>query len=88
MDVQSVMRREAVVASDAFTPGHLGELTQLVPFEMVDEALRPHVRRAPLVAVCCGPRTLIDAVFGPATAEETTYAPPAGEPPRGHGRAG
>uniref|UniRef100_UPI00300C3F05 transposase domain-containing protein n=1 Tax=Nonomuraea sp. LPB2021202275-12-8 TaxID=3120159 RepID=UPI00300C3F05 len=23
-----------------FAPGHLGELTQLVPFEMVDEALR------------------------------------------------
>jgi hypothetical protein len=28
-----------VVAGGRFAPGHLGELTQLVPFEMVDEAL-------------------------------------------------
>jgi hypothetical protein len=34
------MPREVVVASGAFAPGHLGELTQLIPFEMVDEALR------------------------------------------------
>ena len=27
------------VAAGAFAPGHLGELTQVVPFEMVDEAL-------------------------------------------------
>jgi hypothetical protein len=27
------------VASDVFAPGHLGELTQIVPFEMVDAAL-------------------------------------------------
>lgn len=27
------------VASGVFAPGHLGELTQIVPFEMVDEAL-------------------------------------------------
>jgi hypothetical protein len=27
------------VAERPFAPGHLGELTQLVPFEMVDEAL-------------------------------------------------
>lgn len=29
----------ATVASGVFAPGHLGELTQIVPFEMVDEAL-------------------------------------------------
>ncbi|MFF5213595.1 IS4 family transposase [Streptosporangium sp. NPDC000396] len=40
MEVQSVMPGEVVVASGAFAPGHLGELTQLIPFEMVDEALR------------------------------------------------
>jgi hypothetical protein len=34
------MPDEVVVASGAFAPGHLGELTQLIPFEMVDEALR------------------------------------------------
>ena len=27
------------MAAGRFAPGHLGELTQLVPFEMVDEAL-------------------------------------------------
>jgi hypothetical protein len=37
----SQFRTEAVVSSapGRFAPGHLGELTQLVPFEMVDEAL-------------------------------------------------
>jgi hypothetical protein len=40
LEVQSVTSREVVVASGAFAPGHLGELTQLIPFEMVDEALR------------------------------------------------
>lgn len=33
------MRRDVVVAAGAFAPGHLGELTPLIPFEMVDEAL-------------------------------------------------
>jgi hypothetical protein len=36
---QSVITRETIVAEGVFAPGHLGELTQLVPFEMVDEAL-------------------------------------------------
>jgi hypothetical protein len=39
LDTQSVSSREIVVAQGRFAPGHLGELTQLVPFEMVDEAL-------------------------------------------------
>ncbi|WP_244313305.1 IS4 family transposase [Streptomyces zinciresistens] len=39
MGAQSVISREVVVAAGAFAPGHLGELTRLVPFEMVDEAL-------------------------------------------------
>src|SRR5262249_47049425 len=29
-----------MVAAGVFAPGHLGELTQLVPFEMVDQALK------------------------------------------------
>ncbi|MEU7004927.1 IS4 family transposase [Nonomuraea sp. NPDC046570] len=33
------MPGEVVVASGAFAPGHLGELTQMIPFDMVDEAL-------------------------------------------------
>ncbi|MEO3807354.1 IS4 family transposase, partial [Nonomuraea sp. B1E8] len=40
MEAKSVINRTLVVASGAFAPGHLGELTQLLPFEMVDEALR------------------------------------------------
>ena len=39
MGVQSVITRVITVAGGRFAPGHLGELTQLVPFEMVDEAL-------------------------------------------------
>jgi hypothetical protein len=38
---KSVRTREVVVAQGPFAPGHLGELTQLVPFEMVDEARPP-----------------------------------------------
>src|SRR5213083_1264006 len=36
---QSVITREIQVASGRFAPGHLGELTQQVPFEMVDAVL-------------------------------------------------
>ena len=40
MGIQSVITRTVTVAAwPCFAPGHLGELTQLVPFEMVDEAL-------------------------------------------------
>lgn len=36
---QSVITREIAVAEGVFAPGHLGELTQIVPFEMVDAVL-------------------------------------------------
>jgi hypothetical protein len=39
LGIQSVITRIVTVAEGRFAPGHLGELTQLVPFEMVDEAL-------------------------------------------------
>jgi hypothetical protein len=39
LSIQSVITRTVTVAAGWFAPGHLGELTQLVPFEMVDEAL-------------------------------------------------
>lgn len=39
MDTQSVITRTVTVAGGRFAPGHLGELTQHIPFEMVDEAL-------------------------------------------------
>ena len=36
---QCVITRVIAVAEGRFAPGHLGELTQLVPFEMVDAVL-------------------------------------------------
>jgi hypothetical protein len=36
---QSVITRQIVVAGGVFAPGHLGELTRIIPFEMVDAAL-------------------------------------------------
>lgn len=39
MEDQCVITRKITVAAGVFAPGHLGELTQIVPFEMVDEAL-------------------------------------------------
>jgi Insertion element 4 transposase N-terminal/Transposase DDE domain len=39
LEDQCVISREITVAAGVFAPGHLGELTQIVPFEMVDQAL-------------------------------------------------
>ncbi|MEV5937111.1 IS4 family transposase [Streptomyces sp. NPDC093250] len=39
MDAKSVIAHEVAVAAGPFAPGHLGELTRVVPFEMVDEVL-------------------------------------------------
>jgi hypothetical protein len=39
LESQCVITRRSVVAEGAFAPGHLGELTQLIPFEMVDDVL-------------------------------------------------
>ena len=39
MEDQCVITREVAVAAGVFAPGHLGELTQIVPFEMVDQAV-------------------------------------------------
>ena len=39
MDTKSVITRTSTVAGGRYAPGHLGELTQHLPFEMVDEAL-------------------------------------------------
>jgi len=39
LEDQCVITREVTVAAGVFAPGHLGELTQIVPFEMVDQAL-------------------------------------------------
>ncbi len=42
---KSVITRVVTVAGGRFAPGHLGELTQQVPFEMVDAALEETRRR-------------------------------------------
>jgi hypothetical protein len=39
LGAQFAMSRAVSVAGGCFAPGHLGELTRLVPFEMVDAAL-------------------------------------------------
>ena len=39
MEDQCVITRQVTVAAGVLAPGHLGELTQIVPFEMVDQAL-------------------------------------------------
>ena len=39
MEDQCVITRQVTVAGGVFAPGHLAELTQIVPFEMVDQAL-------------------------------------------------
>ena len=39
MDTQSVITHTSTVAGGRYAPGHLGELTQHLPFEMIDEAL-------------------------------------------------
>jgi hypothetical protein len=39
LEDQCVIARQVTVAAGAFAPGHLGELTQIVPFEMVDQAV-------------------------------------------------
>jgi Insertion element 4 transposase N-terminal/Transposase DDE domain len=40
--LQSAIGRTVTVASGRFAPGHLGELTRQVPFEMVDAVLAEH----------------------------------------------
>ena len=41
---KSVISRAVTVAGGRFAPGHLGELTQQVPFEMVDAVLEQTCR--------------------------------------------
>jgi hypothetical protein len=43
LSAQSVITRVTRVAAGVFAPGHLGELTQIVPFDMVDAVLAESV---------------------------------------------
>ena len=43
MSAQSVITRVTRVAAGVFAPGHLGELTRIVPFEMIDAVLAESV---------------------------------------------
>ena len=49
---QSVITRTVTVAPGRFAPGHLGELTQQLPFELVDAALVATGRTQPAFATC------------------------------------
>jgi Insertion element 4 transposase N-terminal len=39
LEDQCVITRQVAVAAGVFAPGHLGELTQIVPFEMAGQAV-------------------------------------------------
>jgi Insertion element 4 transposase N-terminal/Transposase DDE domain len=81
LGIQCVITRTVTVAGGRFAPGHLGELTQLVPFEMVDEALaqtrtaQSRIRALPsrvvvylLLAACLFPELGYPGVWGKLTA--------------------
>ena len=81
MGIQSVITRTIAVAGGRFAPGHLCELTQLVPFEMVDEALaetgrvQSRIRELPsrvvvylLLAACLFPELGYPGVWAKLTA--------------------
>lgn len=94
MDSQSVITRALAVAQGRFAPGHLGELTRLIPFEMVDAALQAtgtvqaRVRALPsrvvvylLLAASLFPETGYTGVWGKLTA--ALEADPADAPTAG-----
>lgn len=81
MDTQSSITRTSTVAGGRYAPGHLGELTQHLPFEMVDEALaatrttQTRLRDLPsrvvvylLLAACLFPETGYPGVWRKLTA--------------------
>ena len=84
MNTQSVITRTSTVAGGRYAPGHLGELTQHIPFEMVDEALaatrtiQTRLRDLParvvvylLLAACLFPETGYPGVWRKLTSELT-----------------
>lgn len=79
--MNSVITRAVTVAAGRFAPGHLGELTQHLPFEVVDEALtatratQSRLRDLPsrvvvylLLAACLFPEVGYPGVWGKLTA--------------------
>lgn len=104
MGIHSVITRVITVAEGRFAPGHLGELTQLVPFEMVDEALtqtrtvQARVRDLPsrvvvylLLAACLFPELGYPGVWAKLTAGLSglpVAAPTAGALAQARRRAG
>jgi hypothetical protein len=84
LDSQSVITRTITVAGGRYAPGHLGELTQHLPFGMVDEALtatkttQARLRDLPsrvvvylLLAACLFPETGYSGVWRKLTAALT-----------------
>lgn len=87
MDTQSVITHTSAVAGGRYAPGHLGELTQHLPFEMVDEALaatrttQTRLRDLPsrvvvylILAACLFPETGYPGVWRKLTAGLTGLA--------------
>jgi Insertion element 4 transposase N-terminal len=104
LGIQTVITRTVTVAGGRFAPGHLGELTQLVPFEMVDEALaqtntvQSRIRALPsrvvvylLLAACLFPELGYPGVWAKLTAGLSglpVAAPTAGALAQARRRAG
>lgn len=89
MDTQSVITRTITVAGGRYAPGHLGELTQHLPFEMVDAALtatrtiQSRLRDLPsrvvvylLLAACLFPETGYPGVWNKLTSGLTGLSVP------------
>ncbi|WP_394467902.1 IS4 family transposase [Kutzneria buriramensis] len=88
MPTQSVSTHDVVVAQGPYAPGHLGELTQLIPFDMVDQALaetrktQARLRDLPsrvvvylLLAACLFPELGYPGVWTKLTAALSTIRP-------------
>jgi hypothetical protein len=88
-----VVNRPVTVAGGVFAPGHLGELTRVVPFELADGllaeagAVQQRVRLLPsragvyfLLAMCLFPERGYGGVWAALTAGLGAAAPPAPDP--------
>lgn len=71
---QIAITRTVTVAAGVFAPGHLGELTRLMPFEMVDEVLTATCRVQQRVRLHAGMLLLADRNYAAADLIKTLAA--------------